>query len=140
MDAPTRFFRKVEKTETCWNWKGSGSSDGYGFFYDGKFFMAHRWSYVHHKGPIPQGLYICHTCDRPPCVNPDHLFIGTATDNHLDAVAKGHCKPKLDPEKVTEIRFLRGLGVPMPRLAEMYGVGSNTIENCVKRLSWKWVA
>lgn len=84
-----RFFDKVDKTDGCWVWKGSRSSYGYGQFNIGDVcHLAHRVSCEIHFGPIPPGLQALHKCDNPPCVNPAHLYIGTALDNALDRVDK----------------------------------------------------
>jgi hypothetical protein len=85
-----RFMKKVVKTETCWIWGGSRNFDGYGHLsINGKQTSSHRFSYEWCVGPIPVGMYVCHKCDCPPCVNPDHLFLGTARDNARDKVSKG---------------------------------------------------
>lgn len=88
-----RLLDKVEKdAETgCWNFTGAvHTNNGYGCIgKDGKKVYAHRFSYELHKGSIPAGMLVCHTCDNRRCVNPDHLWLGTYQDNISDMVAKG---------------------------------------------------
>lgn len=85
-----KFFARVTKTDTCWLWKGGLSKDGYGRIYVGrvdgrpKIMFAHRWSYEHFIGPIPEGLVIDHVeekCKHRSCVNPEHLEPTTGGDN-----------------------------------------------------------
>lgn len=88
-----RFWAKVRKGEDCWEWQGGRNSRGYGVFYkDGRRSrqeLAHRVSYELAYGPIPSGVFACHSCDNPPCVHPDHLFLGTGLDNSRDSTDKG---------------------------------------------------
>ena len=89
MSYEERFFQKVNKTDSCWLWTGSLNSRGYGCLaVNRKTVSAHRYSYAIHKGEIPEGLIICHSCDVPACVNPDHLWAGTFADNMKDMVDK----------------------------------------------------
>lgn len=88
-----RFMSKIKITDSCWVWNGSRSSKGYGVFWScGKNNLAHRISFQLFNGPIQEKLMVCHSCDVRDCVNPDHLWIGTAFDNVRDAINKGRLK------------------------------------------------
>lgn len=88
-----RFWAKVAKRDGdgCWEWTANRNNRGYGLFAvsRGQTRSAHRVSYEMANGPIPDGLYVCHSCDNPPCVRPSHLWLGTNSQNMLDAVKKG---------------------------------------------------
>lgn len=85
-----RFWSKVNKTDSCWLWTGERTKFGHGrFLYNSVRVNAHRFAYETFVGPIPDGLLVCHKCDVPNCVNPDHLFVGTQKDNIQDCVKKG---------------------------------------------------
>lgn len=150
-----RFFDKVEKTESCWIWKAHKIKKGYGHFhYIQKDMLAHRYSYMIHKGNIPEGMYVLHKCDNRACVNPDHLFLGSMKDNCDDAIHKkrqkyfGFKEPakgelvitaKLSEKQVLEIRDLRDKGLTVKKLSEKFNVYWMTIHNIIHRKSWKHI-
>jgi hypothetical protein len=89
---------RVDGATRCWLWTAAQDKKGYGVIQEGGFYapknlLAHRASWMIHCGDIPEGLCVLHRCDRPPCINPDHLFLGTVRDNHADMDNKGR-RPK----------------------------------------------
>lgn len=100
-----------DEVEKCWHWYGEIDLKGYGKlplgFVDGKspYWLAHRLSWVIHYGDIIDGLFVCHKCDNPSCVNPHHLFLGTHKDNMRDMVIKKRRRNhKLSIEQAREIK------------------------------------
>lgn len=89
------FWRRVSRGESCWLWTGSKSKQGYGCMRSsGTQILAHKFSYILHYGPIPEGMILRHSCDTPPCVRPDHLIPGTQQENIREMDAKGRRNPR----------------------------------------------
>lgn len=135
-----RFWSKVEKlgSNECWEWKGT-LSHGYGYFLIKwrHAIAAHRMAYVICKGPIPERLFVCHHCDNPKCVNPNHLFLGTHADNMHDGWNKNrfpygdnHSKSKLSSGQVVQIRKI-GTSMTQLKIAKMFGVSRGHISEII---------
>lgn len=137
--------------DACWVWRGTPGKGGYGTIcYDRAHYPAHRTSYELFVGEIPAGLYICHHCDNPPCVNPAHLYPGTDADNNRDRVLRGrttrgsrglrgesHPRARLtnaDAEAI-RIHYSRG-GITMQGLGDEYGVNKQQIYRIVREKSY----
>jgi len=147
-----RFWPKVQKTDTCWLWTGSRDLQGYGRIGTGGRrstpILTHRVSWVMHHGSIPEGMLVCHHCDNPSCVRPDHLFLGTNADNVQDMIAKkrhahGEQAPwsKVTKAQVIEIRQRYASGIiSQYSLAKEYDINHATISAIVRRLIWDHVS
>jgi hypothetical protein len=136
-----RFRRKVSagRSAQCWEWRAScfRSRMGYGAFGVGKrVHAAHRVSFTIHKGRIPKGKCVLHTCDNPKCVNPGHLFLGTYRDNNLDMRLKGRAARKLCAECV---RAIRCSNLSSRKLAKLHGVSQHMIMRVIHRIAWDHV-
>ena len=140
-----RFWAKVDRTGSCWLWTASRNRLGYGqIFIRGKSLlgMAHRVSWELANGPIPEGLLVCHHCDNPPCVNPDHLFLGTDRDNARDAIRKGrmkHGRPttaKLTDASAAAIHVALAIGTSKAELARRFSVSETLIYNIATGRAW----
>lgn len=150
-----RFWAKVAVAgpDDCWEWTACRHRFGYGRIgVEGRRTeTAHRVSWRLHFGPIPEGLDVCHHCDNPPCVNPRHLFVGTAEDNMEDARRKGRASMpphrrgvtasnvRLSEEDVLAIRERAARGESDTTLAEAFGVNRGTVYCIVKRRNWAWL-
>ena len=147
-----RFEAKTEWDGECLVWTAGRHGQGYGQFHTGregdrKMSYAHRVAYEIYVGPIPKGLLVLHRCDNPPCVRPEHLFVGTEMDNIRDRDAKGrqngprgeaHHSAKLCVREVREIRELHAVE-KCSVLAKKYGVSEAAISKVGLRLTWKSV-
>lgn len=150
-----RFESYVEKSDECWEWTG-GRAKSYGKFNMGspvhRQYPAHRVAWMLENGSIPDGLCVLHRCDNPPCVRPDHLFLGTPQQNSLDMSHKRRQIFQKHPERVfgelnnaaklrecdvLEIRRLyRETKITQVQLAAQFGVANNTVSSLVRGRSW----
>lgn len=113
-----RLMARVKKDENgCWIWQGSKMNKGYGMIaHNRKMLTTHRVSYEIHKGKIPKGSLVCHSCDVPSCVNPDHLWLGSYSDNRVDCLNKGRgnlerCKTSGKYIACIKVKFTEGEGL-----------------------------
>lgn len=142
-----RFGRLYKQIGECWEWIGGVDSDGYGLF-EGvfnttRYRRAHRFSWAFHNlSDIPKGMFVCHSCDNPRCVNPEHLRLGTAAENNSERATKGRNHVQRgesgNKAKLTEdqARAILADPRPYPEIAHAYGVATNTISSVKNRVSW----
>lgn len=145
-NTPQVFESLLDKSGDCWTWQGRRSEKGYGLFYSGRVWRAHRYAYETYVGPIGD-LHVLHKCDNPPCCNPAHLFLGTPADNAADKAMKGRTgkekrrgsvngNAKLNEELV---RFIRNSELGPVELSKKIGVNRCTIRSIRNYETWSHV-
>ena len=139
------FFDETIKVGECWEWPFSRNRGGYGkIVFEGKQTTAHRVAFLIARGALARGDFVCHTCDNPICVRPDHLFVGDAAANARDMAEKGracrghaHHSVRLSPKAVREIRASAQSG---RLVAAQFGVSKRAVQKIRRRQTWAWVA
>jgi len=132
----------------CWIFGGNHDKNGYGIFMHGrgKQLRAHRVSFEFHHGGLNAEMLVCHSCDNPSCINPNHLFMGTPKDNTQDMIKKGrkancegsnHPLSKLDEIDVLFIRQERSFGKKLKDIANDYGITFQTVSDICRGKTWK---
>jgi hypothetical protein len=147
LDSKEKFWKKTDKRSDneCWVFLGAKDKDGYGQFWDGDnkiMTRAHVFSAKIHLGNKPNNMCVCHKCDNPICVNPNHLFFGTALDNQNDKMTKNrHAKgesqghSKLTNEQIAEIRLRANDNYKV--LCEEFNIVPSTVYRIWHKESWK---
>lgn len=146
-----RFARYVRvRRHGCWEWTGPLTVDGYGQLHISKIqFRAHRLSYIIHKGPIPDGLFVCHKCDNPACVRPGHLYAGTHKQNMRDKRIRGRSntpvgsdngQAKLTEGAVAQIKKMLAGGHAQCEIAKSFGVDPSLVSKIKHGVVWGHVA
>jgi len=130
----------------CIEWDKYRQEDGYGVLFRKKrSWLAHRYAWFKANGPIPEGMHVLHKCDNPPCVNINHLFLGTNADNVADKIAKGRGakvqgsqqgNAKLTETDIPRIHYMLGMGYMQSEIARLFGVNRSTIYKIHSRKSW----
>ncbi len=145
-----KFDARVSRGDGCWEWTGTISTEGYGRYWaNGRWWYAHRVAYEYLNGPLPGGIYVCHTCDNRKCLRPDHLFAGTIADNNRDMWSKGRgivngtsqpgeSNPRsvLTQRDVDLIKRLVAAGVKQKVCANVFTVSSAAISDIVRGRRW----
>lgn len=136
-----------EPNSGCWIWTAGASGTGYGTIkFEGRVQAAHRVSWQVHCGPIPTGLNVCHRCDTPFCVNPDHLFLGTQAENIHDMDRKGRGRRPRGEQNTrarlseADVQTIRSSSLGIRRLARQFGVVKETIRLARTGETWAHVS
>jgi predicted XRE-type DNA-binding protein len=151
-DLTSRFWSKVKKAgaDECWLWTASTAGKGYGQIKIPKTrrqVYAHRFSYELHKGAIPKGAQLRHSCDNPRCVNPRHLITGTSGDNHADMVSRdrhlygernGNHRITEDTVELILDALTKG-GMSQDRIAKAFGVSQMTVSRIARGERWHYL-
>jgi HNH endonuclease len=143
---PDAFWARVIKTEMCWPRPFDLNADGYGRVSVGHpahRVLAHRHAFELSFGPIPEGMDVCHRCDNPPCVRPDHLFLGSHADNLADMRAKDrqvrgerHGMVKMSTELAREAKRRLAAGEPRRQVADALGLTGSSVAHIANGESW----
>lgn len=133
-----KFWEKVVKGHGCWEYKGAINTSGYGWLSRRRKQMsAHRWVWILVHGEIPRGMHVLHRCDNARCVNPDHLYLGTHTDNMLDRADRRRTRrQKLTHADVAAIRAMRQAGHTCQAIADKYGISNGHVSAVARRLHY----